>query len=950
MKLEQASLSWLQHWPDWIQQEELNPAWDIHACRQVIEQRLRREIFRPLPAPPTPAEHPISPDIESYLATTADDLRSSFTTLSFADEHVLPTLNAAFTLSASGAVNLPACAHLLATDTMPSIAGQPGSIYSAYGARFHFGLSLRAWQVEHTNEALHDALAKTITQKKLETDTLRQIGYQSFCAALETADLGAQRQGMSAALQAYADCLARNPEDFISLFTIGQIAFFVFGRPEEAISAYQQAATASCVTAPFFSALSWLHVAYVSRCAKSPWDAARATGEAVRIWSRWPEILYQHAVSCARLEQSAEMQEALCQVIAYEPAYWFRALTDPDLLSAHEQLHQVLNEFLMQELARGEANRIPAENTLAAFEHIIDRVEALGLPAENSRQYLETGREAFTQAISLQMHNTYFEYEDAQRLLATIPDTCQQGRAALYQEGIRALNDLEATLRTTLHTHAEQFAQAQQDLEADFEVGTTAAGVSVPVKQSGKPAVQLPETDLNNSLTAPDVPMKLKVRAVITCFIGTMAVVFFAMKGEALFGAKANVVTGFVIFIAAFVIIFTIYQLFPTSQATPAGRRQASPSSPSAKPAVVADVPQPNEQFEMQRVALREMYEKQSVELVRRLDAEVEQKREALNALLRMRPVRVIQPTMDPLRATAPSSQCIDAHHGKVSALVTIPKRQLLASGGEDGLVQIWTTTNPHAAPTTLKHGAPIVAIAASPDGNLLATATRDGVLRVWKITSGTMIHRLERTACSVAFSTDGTTMASGNSKGLITTWKLPNFLHRFSLPGHLSDVNCLAFIPDATLLVSAGVDTAVRFWSMRDGELDKVLVGHRSPVIALAICPGGRTVVTAGTNGQVNCWPLFQPERMRTISHSTPVVTMVCHPTDHTIFLADINGKILCAPTSGAAQFTELLTIPEQSTVMAALPDGSALVTGDEHGILTFWPINLKQPTTEAE
>jgi hypothetical protein len=77
MKLEQASLSWLNNWQNWIH-EEPDSAWDGYVCRQIIEQRLRREIFSPLPSPPASPDQPASPGVvENYFMALADDLRSS---------------------------------------------------------------------------------------------------------------------------------------------------------------------------------------------------------------------------------------------------------------------------------------------------------------------------------------------------------------------------------------------------------------------------------------------------------------------------------------------------------------------------------------------------------------------------------------------------------------------------------------------------------------------------------------------------------------------------------------------------------------------------------------------------------------------------------------------------------------------------------------------------------
>ena len=59
-----------------------------------------------------------------------------------------------------------------------------------------------------------------------------------------------------------------------------------------------------------------------------------------------------------------------------------------------------------------------------------------------------------------------------------------------------------------------------------------------------------------------------------------------------------------------------------------------------------------------------------------------------------------------------------------------------LATGGVEGLVELWDTATGHKVQTFKGHFGPVLAIAFSPDGTRLATGCADGTLRLWDATA----------------------------------------------------------------------------------------------------------------------------------------------------------------------------------------------------------------------
>ncbi len=98
-------------------------------------------------------------------------------------------------------------------------------------------------------------------------------------------------------------------------------------------------------------------------------------------------------------------------------------------------------------------------------------------------------------------------------------------------------------------------------------------------------------------------------------------------------------------------------------------------------------------------------------------------------------------------------------------AIAFSPDHKLLATGSNDGIVEVWEVTNGRQV-MRLEHLDRVNAVAFSPDGRLLATVSTDRTTRIWEIVSGQQFVRIndENNVQDVAFNPNGRYLATASS------------------------------------------------------------------------------------------------------------------------------------------------------------------------------------------
>jgi WD40 repeat protein/subtilisin-like proprotein convertase family protein len=177
--------------------------------------------------------------------------------------------------------------------------------------------------------------------------------------------------------------------------------------------------------------------------------------------------------------------------------------------------------------------------------------------------------------------------------------------------------------------------------------------------------------------------------------------------------------------------------------------------------------------------------------------------------------------------ARAAPSETVDyiGHRGGVTSLDVNVPQNLIASGGEDGVVRVWDLASVAPDPEFMRHPiGPVRAVCLSGDGRWLASAA-DYSARAWRIDDGKLTAELpvNGTALAVDIAADSVHWAAGDSAGNVFFGTADGTAALGSVRAQ-GPVAAIAFAPDGRLLASGDETGTVEVWDARRFES----VGHR--------------------------------------------------------------------------------------------------------------------------
>lgn len=254
------------------------------------------------------------------------------------------------------------------------------------------------------------------------------------------------------------------------------------------------------------------------------------------------------------------------------------------------------------------------------------------------------------------------------------------------------------------------------------------------------------------------------------------------------------------------------------------------------------------------------------------------------------------------------------------------PDKQIV-TGGQEGKLVWWNaySQTPAAARSIDAHKGFLRAVAVSPDGKLIATGGNDTLVRVWSAADGTLVKELAghpRHVYNVVFDPTGKFLLSGDLMGVIKQWDVASWAMTRELDakvlskfdnGFKADVGGIRsadFSPDGKLLAVAGITDvsnafagigvpAVVIFDWESGKQLKVLkpaVNFQGSIWGVRFHPSGEFLIGAGGGGAGAIW-FWKPDEEKSFHvMALPAVAydLALHP-DGLRLAVPLYNKTIC-------------------------------------------------------
>src|SRR5262249_19670730 len=188
-----------------------------------------------------------------------------------------------------------------------------------------------------------------------------------------------------------------------------------------------------------------------------------------------------------------------------------------------------------------------------------------------------------------------------------------------------------------------------------------------------------------------------------------------------------------------------------------------------------------------------------------------------------------------------PRGVILEEKTARIRRLALSPQGNLLASGGEDGVVKVWDVRKRKVLWEKQGDTGFLQGLAFSPEGDMLVSLgqvlipkgtkfgaprflSQGGTIRIWNIKQSkfTKVIQTKHQHSSAAFSPDGKIFAAGgmDRNRSIFLWAVPDWKLLASLKGHRNAINSLAFCKGGKWLVSGSGDGTAKIWDVKSRKV----------------------------------------------------------------------------------------------------------------------------------
>jgi WD40 repeat protein len=281
-------------------------------------------------------------------------------------------------------------------------------------------------------------------------------------------------------------------------------------------------------------------------------------------------------------------------------------------------------------------------------------------------------------------------------------------------------------------------------------------------------------------------------------------------------------------------------------------------------------------------------------------------------------------------------------HAGMVTSVDFHPQLPLLVSSSVDGTFKLWDYQTGECLKTAAEHTNAVWEVQFHPQGTGIASVSNDGLAKLWNLDLE-CLHTFEVGIVigrPSAFSPDGQIFACGCTDAKIRLWDVESGRLLRVLPSG-RNLWSIIFSPDGRTLVSSSDAAQVKFWDVRLGQCTKTLQGESINFWSIGFNPQGTLLASGGDDTRLRLWDVAGGKCVQTLTgHTSRITKVLFHPHQPWLASCGYDGTIKLWDLQGRCLQTFVESAGARVHTLAFHPTQPLLISGSYDETTKFWDL----------